>query len=367
MKKRIADLVAWVMGLFPVRVWMHFGERNGPVLAAGMSYQALFAVFAGVYVGFSIAGIWLIGQPETFESLLTVVNTTIPGLIGADGVIKPEDVATIGASSAGFLTWTGIIALVGLVMTATGWISFARLSIRVVFGLQKETRNFAVILLLDLLVALALGFLLILAAVLSVASTAALDVVFGWFGVSTAGIGYTLLARGIGLLLVLFINTAVLVLMFRFLSKATLRWRSLLGGSLIGGVGMLALQLGSSLLLGGATSNPLLASFAVLIGLLLYFRLTNMVILVAASWIAVGAADHQESLVPASTELEGTTDAPEAAEQFAAACARVVDARRAHAHSSPVRRIAASRRVRRAERELASLVVENPDTLSGVR
>jgi len=367
MKKRIADLVAWAMALRPVRVWNHFGERNGQVLAAGMSYQALFAVFAGVYVGFSIAGIWLIGQRETFESLLAVVNTTIPGLIGDDGVIQPSDVAAASAASAGFLTWTGIIALIGLIMTATGWISFARLSVRVVFGLKKETRNFAILLALDLLVALALGVLLIVAAVLSVVSTAALDSVFGLFGVSTAGLGYTLLARGLGLLIVLVINTATLVLMFRFLSRATVGWRALLGGSVLGGVGLLVLQLGSSLLVGGAASNPLLASFAVLIGLLLFFRLTNMVILVAASWIAVGAADREKSTVPDSDELEGSGESLERDERFAAACARVVDARHAHAHSSPVRRLAASRRLRSAERELADLVVANPDTLSGVR
>ncbi len=367
MKKRLADFVAWAMALFPVRVWTRFGERNGPVLAAGMSYQALFAVFAGVYVGFSIAGIWLIGQPETFESLLTVVNTAIPGFIGQDGVIQSDDVAALGASSAGFLTWTGAIALIGLVMTATGWISFARLSIRVVFGMKPDTRNFAIVLALDLLVAIALGTLLVVAAVLSVVSTAALDLVFSWAGVETVGLGYTLLARGIGLMLVLMINTVVLILMFRFLSHATLRWRALLSGSVVGGIGMLALQLGSSLLIGGASANPLLASFAVLIGLLLYFRLTNMVILIAASWISVAADDRGESLVPKASRAESEQESPAMAEQFAEARARVVNARRAHAHSGAVRRLGASRRVRAAERELATLVVENADTLTGVR
>ena len=50
-------------------------------------------------------------------------------------------------------------------------------------------------------------------------------------------------------------------------------------------------MLGSALL-GGASNNPLLASFAVIIGLLIWFNFICQVILIAASWIAVGMADR---------------------------------------------------------------------------
>ncbi|MDH6181327.1 membrane protein [Microbacteriaceae bacterium SG_E_30_P1] len=359
MKERITRLIAWVTGLFPVRVFTHFGERNGPVLAAGMSYQALFAVFAAVYVGFSIAGIWLLGQPGAMDSLLAIVNSTIPGLVGDDGVITPDDLAAAGAASAGLLTWTGAIALIGLILTATGWISFARLSVRAVFGLPRETRNPALVMALDILVAIAVGVLLLVASVLSVASTAALDWVFGAIGLATESIGYVVLARVIGLVLVLAINTAVLVMLFRFLSSAAVGWRYLVRGALVGGAGMLVLQLASSLLASGASSNPLLATFAVLIGLLLFFRLLNTVILVAASWIAVGAEDRHEQLAPRASVVSDADD-------LVAARARVVEARRAYASAPLLRRRGAARRVRQAEDRLVDLVVDDTGTLAGV-
>ena len=56
------------------------------------------------------------------------------------------------------------------------------------------------------------------------------------------------------------------------------------------------LQLLGGLVITGAGNNPLLATFAVFIALLLWFRLTGIVILVAASWIAVEAFDAHESL-----------------------------------------------------------------------
>ena len=56
------------MALFPVRVWRHFLVRNGFLLSAGMSYQALFAIFAAVYVVFAVAGIWLTGNEQALNA-----------------------------------------------------------------------------------------------------------------------------------------------------------------------------------------------------------------------------------------------------------------------------------------------------------
>ncbi len=49
--------LAW----FPIRVWRHFLINNGFLLGAGISYQALFAIFAAIYVAFAITGLWLGG------------------------------------------------------------------------------------------------------------------------------------------------------------------------------------------------------------------------------------------------------------------------------------------------------------------
>ena len=48
-------------------------------------------------------------------------------------------------------------------------------------------------------------------------------------------------------------------------------------------------QIGAGWLFSRGPSNPLLATFAVFIGMLLWFRLIGIIILVAAAWIAVAA------------------------------------------------------------------------------
>lgn len=353
MKARFSRSFAWVRSLFPVRVWLHFLDQNGLILAAGMSFQALFAVFAAVYVGFSIAGIWLIGQPGTLESLAELVNTAVPGLIGDDGIISVQDIVTAGSLGTGLLTGTALIAGAGLVWTALGWITFSRMSVRAVLGLEKDKRNYFLMKARDLIVALALGALLLFAAALSVASTEALHWLFGVLGVSTDSVGYTLLARLFGLLLVLVINTLVLAMMFRFLSRASIQWRRMWGGSLLGGLALLVLQLGGSLLAGGATRNPLLATFAVFVAMLLFFRLTSIVTLVAAAWIAVGALDREEPLQRVSREeTERRRAEQERRAIVLAATVRVRDAQRELDDANWMQRIPAAARLRSAKSQL---------------
>jgi membrane protein len=79
--------------------------------------------------------------------------------------------------------------------------------------------------------------------------------------------------------------------LYRLLSGLQIPWRRLLAGAMLGGAGLGVLKVLGSALLGGASRNPLLASFALIIGLLIWFNLLCQVILLAASWIAVGMAD----------------------------------------------------------------------------
>ena len=83
-------------------------------------------------------------------------------------------------------------------------------------------------------------------------------------------------------------------MLFRVLSGVRASGRQLLVGSVLGGVGLIVLQQLSSLFVGGAASNPLLASFASLIALLLWFNLSAQVILIASSYIIVSVREDED-------------------------------------------------------------------------
>ncbi|TDW30646.1 YihY/virulence factor BrkB family protein [Cryobacterium psychrophilum] len=350
-------ILAKITALRPVRVFAQFTDRGGSVLAGGMSFQAIFAVFAALWVGFSIAGLFVTNSPAITEQLYATINRSVPGLIGADGVIDPESLKTAGTT----LRWTGAIALAGLLLTALGWLSTTSFAVRRMFGMPKQNAFILLLKARELVLGLLFGLALLLSALVSLASTAALDTLFGLVGISQQSIWYQATARSIGVALVLVIDSATLAALFRVLSRVRIPLRRLVVGSVFGGVALGVLKILGGTLLGGATRNPLLATFAVIIGLLIWFNLVSTVILLAASWISVGMSDA--GIPPESRSADEKAAAKskkEEQEQRAHVEAELTDARRAYVGFPWWRRSRATRRVREAVKAVKNLPPETP-------
>lgn len=289
MKQKLQKLIEWVNGLRPVRVFMHYSQSRGAILAGGLAYQAIFAVFAALWVGFSVAGLLVEANPDIRQAFFRMLNSSIPGLIdtgSGEGIVDPDDLQT-GV----VLSWTGAIALGGLLSTALAWLASARDSIRTLFGLPGELLNFVLLKLKDIGLGIGFAAALLVSSALLVFSTQALNGVLAFLGIDQDSLLGTIAGRTVGLLLMFVLDTAALAVLYRLLSGLQIPWRRLLVGSMLGGAGLGVLKVLGSALLGGASRNPLLASFALIIGLLIWFNLLCQVILLAASWIAVGMAD----------------------------------------------------------------------------
>lgn len=360
---KVEDLTQRTMELFPVRVWRHFLAQNGFLLTAGMSYQSLFAVFAAIYIVFAVAGIWLFNDQETLDALILLINTYAPGLVGEDGIITPEALEEAATASTSLFGWTGAVALGGLIWTAIDWVTYSRMAVRSTFGLPKDDRAYLYLKARDFLAALMFGLAILVAAVLSIVTTGFLDWVFDLLGIDLTTespvVGASL---QFGALVVVFvIDTLALAVMFRFLSGAEMPWRRMWTGSLLGSAALSVLQLVGGLVLGWAGSNPLLATFTVIVALLLWFRIASIIILVAAAWIAVEAADRNESLRRVTAEqLEAERRAREHEALVTAAEVRVREASRYLASAPWYERVLAGRRLARARQDLADLEAAAP-------
>ncbi|MGX5695014.1 YihY/virulence factor BrkB family protein [Agromyces soli] len=359
--QKVTDLTQRTMALFPVRVWRRFLAQNGFILSAGLSYEALFAVFAAVYVGFAVAGIWLTTNTEAMEALFGLVNTLAPGLVGDEGIITVADLDAAMSTSTGLFGWTGAIALVGLLWTAIGWITYSRIAVRSIFGLPKDKRAYLLLKARDLVAGLCFGAVLFLAALISLGVTSFTGWLFDLLGWDSSSTWFKLTIQLGTLVLVFIIDTLALAVLFRFLSGASVPWRRMWTGSLLGSAALSVLQLFSGLIVSSTTSNPLLATFAVFIGMLLWFHLTSIVILVAAAWIAVEAADANESLRRVTAEqLEAERRAEEHRALVTAARVRVREATRELEASNWFGRFSARRRLADAQQQLDDLEREAP-------
>jgi len=293
---RLRGLADRAQRLKPVRVFRRYGDRRGALLAAGLSFQAVFAVFAAIWVAFSIAGLALGANHQLRDALFDLIGNAVPGLLdrgGSGGAISEKALLSTPA-----LSWTGAIALVGTLFTAVGWLGSARDAIRDLAGLAAPATNFALLKAKDLGLALAFGAAIIVSAALSVFSTAALNATLAFLGVDEHSIAAILVARVVGLALMFGLDACVLAALYRILAGVPIPRGPLWQGALLGALALGVLKVLGTSLLGGATKNPLLASFAVIIGLLIWFNLICQVILIAAAWVIVTATDHGVPLDP---------------------------------------------------------------------
>jgi membrane protein len=310
--------IAW----FPIRVWRHFLQHNGFLLAAGISYQSLFAIFGVIYLSFAIVGLWLGGSQRAIEQLIDLINRYIPGIISDNGLVKPSQVAAVASESGSLLTITGIVAGVVVIWTAIGFITYARRAVRDTFGLPFDRRNYVLLKARDLLAAVLFGLALVIGAALGAVTTGAVDLILSLLGSDLDSTWTSVLTRLSSILVAFVVNSAALAAMFHFLTGTSLTWRRIWPGAILGGAAMVVLQIGAGFLFVYTPTNPLLATFAIFIGFLLWFRLNGIVILVSAAWIAVAATDSDETL-----QSEADIEAMEHAALLLAAQVRLREAR----------------------------------------
>ncbi|MGN6126721.1 MAG: YihY/virulence factor BrkB family protein [Humibacter sp.] len=358
----------WVTRLKPYRVWIQFSYNDGNLRTAGMSYQSLFAIFAALWVGFSVAGVWLTTNSSVMNQLVRIINDAIPGLIATDdgqpGVVSEDALRSLSTT----FGWTSIIAVVGLLWTAIAWLYYTRQAVRAMFDLERDDRNYALQKVTDLGLSILFGVLLVASAVVTVVTTEALTSFLDFIGVKSDAFGTNLSGYVIGFAVSIALNFITLAAMYRVLSRVVIPWRSLVVGSLIGAVALSALSAVSGLIIGGASKNPLLATFAVFVGLLLWFNFICRIILLAAAWIAVGMFDR--GLEPRKLSPEQVAYERAVAQREARLLIARTHLQEERAHAASARWLAkwfANRRVRDAADELRRIEAEPPPALPGKR
>ncbi|MCO1338240.1 hypothetical protein BJH93_04925 [Kocuria polaris] len=294
--KRVLAVVMWLLAELnasrPMRVWTVYSKRHGPLMAAGASYRMFFSIAALLVAGFSIFGIIASGNKELQDTIVNTVAETTPGLIDMGdcgrescGLAKPE---TLFNNQRGF-GWALVISTAAMLVTSLGWINGLREGMRGVSGLPPVEMNPVLAKARDLGVLLLLGVGLVVTSGLGFVAGAALDWIIELANIESS-FGRVMTRTG-PLLVMLLLDTLVAVILFRLASSITMPRRALLEASLIAGVGSTVLRYFSSELLGSAGRNPLLASYAVVLGLFIWFFLLSQVYLVATSWGAVRSVD----------------------------------------------------------------------------
>ncbi|MGN6610575.1 MAG: YihY/virulence factor BrkB family protein [Angustibacter sp.] len=292
-------LLARLKASHAYRSWQRYNDSRGNVLAGGVAYLGFFSIIPALVLGFTVFGFVLRGQPDLFDRVVSYVSRTLPGILKdaahPDGILDASRPPTPNA-----LSVTGAISLVTLLLSGLGWVDALRQGVRAMFDEPKLKANPVLLKAKDVGVLVTLGLAVLLSAVLSFVVSAATTWVLGLFDAQGSTAGHVLL-RVLGTLAVLAADFALMVIVLRLMSGVDLPRSDLAQGALVGAVGLGVLKLASGLLLASASRKPLLAGFAVIIGLLVLMNLISRIMLLAAAWAATTATErgHLPSQAPA--------------------------------------------------------------------
>jgi membrane protein len=285
-------VLAWWKKTRLARALARFNVSRGGLLCGGLAYTALFALFAALAIGYTIFMAVLGGNERLRDDLLNEINKAIPGLIdvGDGGAIEPNQLLLSASSVA------GVVAALVLLWTATSFMSALRGAVRIMLGLAREPVNFVVGKLKDLSAFLVLLVAVVASSAVGVVATSASS----WL-VRTLGLpdGVSGLVSALGFAVAGVIDVLVVVYVLRVLGGSRAGWTDTLRGAVVAAVVLGGLRyLGTSVIVGSASRNALLGSFAAIVTVLLLVNFVARVLLLVAAWISDPAPDDVYPRLP---------------------------------------------------------------------
>lgn len=271
-----------------VRAYKRYDRRRGVRQAGSVTYFAFLSLFPLIALGFACLGYVIVWFPEADDEIQRGIAEALPGLVG-DGPGQ-INVGQIADAKAG----VGLLGLAGMFWVGTAWVDALREAIRSMFGQDPEGGgNLLVKKLHDVVVLVALGAALAASVALSSTVTSATGVAVDILAVPDGeAVRWVLRALAVGMAVCS--SAALVAVLFWRLSGVRIPRRRLLQGALLGGVAFEVLKLFATYLVGHTMDNPVYATFAVAVGLLVWINFVSRVTLLAAAWTAtVPYADEE--------------------------------------------------------------------------
>ncbi len=207
----------------------------------------------------------------------------------------------------------GIAGLISLLIAGLGGVSSVRQGLHVIWEpmwpaagsaeSSPKDGNVLVQKAWDTAVLVALGLCLILSAAATTLAVPAARGVLGWAGLGGSVIAQVTL-RLLAVAVAVIFDVVIFALLFSRLSGADVPRQRLLPGALLAAVGFEALKLAGVVLVARTTRNPIYASFAVMVGLLVWINLVARLTYLAAAWTASSQRGPAPPGEPASAERE---------------------------------------------------------------
>jgi YihY family inner membrane protein len=257
---------------FPFAVIKKFGDDRASQLAALIAYYGFFSLFPLLLVFATVAAFVLEGNPDLQQRLIDSILEKFP-VVGTEiGTVINESVAQLSGSP---LAMT--VGIVGAIWTGTAVVAAAQRAMDDIWDVPRAERP-------GVLGRVVRAFLLLFVFAASIVLSTFLA------GTGTEGFGHLLL-RGISLGGLVLVSVAVFAFAFRVLTVASIAWRQVLPGALVGAIGWTALLLVGQWVVERqiGRASAVYGLFATVIGLLAWIYLAAQLFLLAGEVNVVAA------------------------------------------------------------------------------
>lgn len=280
--KGVQAVLAWWNATRPARALTRYSQANGALLCGGIAYSAIFSLFAALTIGYTAFMTVLGNNGELRQELLKSIDAALPGLIQLDdssGLIDPDSLAMSTS-----LNLASMVAVVVLLVSAISCMGAIRSSVRVMFALPPGAGSALIAKARELGGFVAVGLTVLVSAALGIVLNTATGWLMGVLGIE--GSSKVLLpAAGVAASFLIDMGTFTLVIVL--LAGVRPPRKDLLLGSALAAAGFAVIRfLGTSVVARGAEANPIVASFAVIVTLLIWINLSARILLTAAAFTA---------------------------------------------------------------------------------
>lgn len=270
------------------RAYDRNSEVLGGQLAAAVTYFGFLSFFPLLALSFALVGYVSDVWPQAQDGVTEAVESAFPSLVGSgEGQINIQDVIAAKEGA-------GLIGLLGLLYAGLGWLDALRDSMRRVFGTEDVEIGLVKKKVVDVAVLAALGTSLLASLAVSSVATALTAYLLELVDLDGSLVA-TALLKALSVALALAVDVVIFSILISRLSGARLPWRQVRSAALVAAVGFEVLKLFGTFLIANTTSNPLYATFGVVVGLLVWINLNSRLLVFSAAW----AATSPYSLHPA--------------------------------------------------------------------
>lgn len=280
--ERVQALLTWWKTTRLARALTRYGQANGALLCGGIAYSAIFSLVAGLTIGYTVFMRVLGSNEQLRDSVITSIDAALPGVLqtvpgeSTSGLIDPD---TLVLSTG--LSVVSIVSVVVLLVSAISCMGAIQVSVRSMFGLPAGGGSAVQVKLRQLGGFVVVGLSVLASAVVGIAVSSASTWALDLLGIDG---GSRFLLPLLGVVVSFAVDVGVFCLIVRVLAGVHPARADLLLGAVVAAVGFGVIRfLGTSVVAGGASHNPLLTSFAAVVTVLIWINLSARILLTAAA------------------------------------------------------------------------------------